>query len=58
MDIIMEVMSTIDYMLETETRQHIIGGALLSASIFFGGLAFTIMTMSSRKNRKENKNEQ
>lgn len=35
----------IDNMLETKRTRHIIGGVLLSASLFFGGLAVTAVTI-------------
>ena len=40
-----ELMLTIDELLDTKHKRHIVGGILLSTSLFFGGLAFTVMTM-------------
>lgn len=37
----------IDNMLSTKQKRHIIGGILLSASLFLGGLAFTAITIKN-----------
>ena len=34
-----------DYVLDTKRKRHIMGGILLSASMLFGGLALTVMTI-------------
>lgn len=34
----------IEDILSTRKRRHIVGGVLISASLFFGGLAITAMT--------------
>lgn len=47
-----DILDLIDMILESETKRHIVGGALLSVSFLFGGLAITAMTT-----RKEGKNE-
>ena len=39
------VISTIDEMLDTKRKRHIIGGTLLSASLFLGGLAITALSI-------------
>lgn len=44
-------LSTVDRIINTKRRRHTIGGVLLSVSILFGGLAFTVMTI---KNEEEN----
>ena len=36
--------TTLEHLLSTKEKRHIIGGILLSASIFFGGLALTAMS--------------
>lgn len=36
---------TLDCILNTKRKRHIIGGLLLSVSLLFGGLAFTVMTI-------------
>ncbi len=40
-----EFISAIDTMLDTKRKRHIIGGLLVSASLLFGGLAITVMTI-------------
>lgn len=37
----------IDEMLDTKRKRHIIGGALLSASLFLGGLAITALSIKN-----------
>lgn len=39
------VISILDYTINTKRRKHIIGGVLMSISMLFGGLAFTVMTI-------------
>lgn len=43
------VMSMIDEMLDTKRKRHIIGGILMSASLFFGGLALTTITIKTEE---------
>jgi len=45
MDILEHFIYTIDTMLDTKRKRHIIGGILLSAAFLFGGLAVTAMTI-------------
>jgi len=44
MDRIKRVVTTLEHLLSTKEKRHIIGGILLSASVFFGGLALTVMS--------------
>lgn len=39
------IVAVLDYMTNTSRKKHIVGGILLSASLLFGGLAFTVMAM-------------
>lgn len=39
----------IDEILDTKRKRHLVGGILLSTSLFFGGLAFTVMTYKSER---------
>lgn len=39
------VVSTIEHLISTKSKQHIVGGLLFSASIFLGALAATVFTM-------------
>lgn len=54
MDGLDSILTRIDFALNTERKRHIAGGILLSVSMLFGGLAFTVMTT---KMIKENDNE-
>ena len=39
------VLSLLDYALDTRRKRHIVGGILMSVSLFFGGLSFTVVTL-------------
>lgn len=39
------LISLFDYTINTKRKRHITGGILLSISLLFGGLAFTVMTI-------------
>ena len=41
--------SMLDYVLDTKRKRHITGGILLSVSMLFGGLAFTVMTIKNEE---------
>ena len=47
MDGMENFISVLDYILDTKRKRHIIGGILVSASLLFGGLALTVMTIKS-----------
>ena len=38
-------LSTIEHLISTKRRQHIIAGVLLSAALFAGGLAATVLSI-------------
>ena len=44
------IISMLDHSLDTKRKRHILGGILLSASLLFGGLAVTIMTIRTEDN--------
>lgn len=44
MDILDNIISSIDSMLDSKRKRHITGGILLSAALLFGGLAITVVT--------------
>ena len=48
------IVAVLDYMTNTSRKKHIVGGILLSASLLFGGLAFTVMTMKIEEEAREN----
>ena len=54
MERVEELLSMIDYALDTRRKRHIAGGILMSVSLLFGGLAFTVMSLKT----EERKNEQ
>lgn len=54
MDIIDNFISTIDIVLDSKRKRHILGGILLSAAFMFGGLAITVVTI---KTEEENYHE-
>ena len=35
---------TLEHLVSTKSKRHIVGGVLLSASIFLGGLALTVLS--------------
>ena len=45
-----EVLSIVDHLLNTKRKRYITGGVLLSISLLFGGLAFTIISMKMEDN--------
>ena len=50
MDALEGIIFALDGMLDTKRKRHIAGGILLSASLLFGGLALTIMTIRNEEN--------
>ena len=46
------IISIVDSMLDTKRKRHIIGGILLSTSLLFGGLAFTVMSVKTEEKEK------
>lgn len=53
MDGMENLISMLDYMLDTKRKRHIMGGVLLSASLLFGGLALTVMTIKGEEEEDE-----
>lgn len=49
MDGLDKILSMIDKAIDTERKRHIAGGILLSASLLFGGLAITVITIKKTK---------
>lgn len=56
MDKLKTVLTVLDLAIDTERKRHIAGGILLSISMLFGGLAFTVMT-TKMVIEKENEDE-
>lgn len=53
MDGIGNFISMMDYILDTKRKRHITGDILLSASLLFGGLALTVMTIRNEEDEDE-----
>ena len=49
MDQLDHLIATFDHVLNTKRKRHITGGILLSVSLLFGGLAFTVMTIKNEE---------
>lgn len=47
MDFLDAFIFSLDNMLDTKRKRHIIGGILMSASALFGGLAVTVFTIKN-----------
>lgn len=50
MDRLNYVVAMLERTLGTRTKRHIMGGALISVSLLFGGLALTVMTIKMEDN--------
>ena len=44
----------LDYLTDTKRKRHMVGGILMSVSLFFGGLAFTMMTIKGEDDESDN----
>lgn len=44
-----DFVSMLDYILDSQRKRHIVGGILLSASLLFGGLAMTVMSIKDEE---------
>ena len=49
--------ATLDYLLSTKRKRHIIGGVLMSASLLFAGLAFTVITLKQEEQENDDNYE-
>ncbi len=52
-ELIDNILNSMDYVLNTSKKRHIVGGVLLSASALLCGLALTIMTIRSEEKENE-----
>lgn len=50
MDSLDNLLTTLDYILNSRRKRHIVGGILVSMSALFAGLAATVMTIKSEDN--------
>ena len=53
MDSLENVFLFLDYLTDTKRKRHVVGGVLMSASLFFGGLAFTFMSIKGENNEPD-----
>jgi hypothetical protein len=53
MDGIGNFISMMDYILDTKRKRHITGGTQQNASLLFGGLALTVMTIQNEEDEDE-----
>jgi hypothetical protein len=58
MDILENIISALDVILDSERKRHITGGILLSASALFSGLAITVMTLKNDETIEDEENEE
>lgn len=52
------VIASLDYLLNSKRKRHIMGGILMSASLLFAGLAFTVITLKNENKEDDEINEQ
>lgn len=57
MDRLNYIVAMLERTLGTRSRRHIMGGALVSVSLLFGGLALTVMTLKTDEQEDDNENE-
>jgi hypothetical protein len=53
MDHVKRLITTLEHLVSTKKKRHIVGGILLSTSIFLGGLALTVMSTKVEENIDE-----
>lgn len=53
MDRLEAILSILEDSLDTKRKRHIAGGVLMSISLFFGGLATTILTIQMEVKNNE-----
>ena len=57
MDRLNYVVAMLERTLGTRSKRHIMGGALVSVSLLFGGLALTVMTLRTETKEETDDNE-
>ena len=58
MERLANILNMLDYTLGTKKKRHIAGGILLSVSLLFAGLTFTVVTIKTENDTEEDDNEQ
>ena len=51
------VIATLDYLMSTKRKRHIMRGLMTSVSLLFAGLVFTVITLKPEDVEEENDNE-
>ena len=54
MDRVKKFITTLEHLVSTKKKRHIVGGILLSTSVFLGGRALTVMSAKNEENIDEN----
>ena len=57
MDRLNYIVAMLEKTLGTKSKRHIMGGALISVSLLFSGLALTVMTLKSEDMEDDDENE-
>ena len=57
MDRLNYIVGMLERTLGTRAKRHIMGGALISVSLLFGGLALTVMTLKIEDQEETDENE-
>ena len=57
MDRLDYIVSMLERTLGTRSKRHIMGGALVSVSLLFGGLALTVMTLRTEIKEETDEDE-
>lgn len=57
MDRLNYIVAMLEKTLGTKSKRHILGGALVSVSLLFSGLALTVMTLKTDDMEVEDENE-
>lgn len=57
MDRLNYIVAMLERTLGTRSKRHIMGGALISVSLLFSGLALTVMTLKTEDKGEEDDNE-
>lgn len=53
MDYAKRLISTLEQLVDTRSKKHIVGGVLLSAAIFLSGLAVTALSIKIKEESNE-----
>ena len=48
-----DLVSMLDHTLNTRKKRHLAGGVLMSISLFFGGLAITVLSLRSEESKDD-----